>query len=119
MTREALLDGLRKRHVYGSTDNILAEFRSGDHIMGDAFTTSELPEIRREADGHGALRQGLRRAQRQVRLFRGAEDEAGEFFLEGQRAGGRQARYYYVRGEQEDGELVWVSPMWITYTPGK
>ena len=23
--------------------------------------------------------------------------------------------YYYVRGEQSDGELVWVSPMWITY----
>jgi hypothetical protein len=23
--------------------------------------------------------------------------------------------YYYVRGEQEDGELVWASPMWITY----
>ena len=24
--------------------------------------------------------------------------------------------YYYVRGEQANGELVWVSPMWITYT---
>ena len=24
--------------------------------------------------------------------------------------------YYYVRGEQADGEIVWVSPMWITYT---
>jgi hypothetical protein len=23
--------------------------------------------------------------------------------------------YYYVRGEQSDGELVWVSPMWITF----
>ena len=23
--------------------------------------------------------------------------------------------YYYVRGEQEDGEIVWASPMWITY----
>jgi len=23
--------------------------------------------------------------------------------------------YYYVRGEQADNELVWVSPMWITY----
>ena len=23
--------------------------------------------------------------------------------------------YYYVRGEQADGELVWVSPMWVTY----
>jgi hypothetical protein len=25
--------------------------------------------------------------------------------------------YYYVRGEQEDGQLVWASPMWITYKP--
>jgi hypothetical protein len=24
--------------------------------------------------------------------------------------------YYYVRGEQDNGELVWVSPLWITYT---
>lgn len=24
--------------------------------------------------------------------------------------------YYYVRGEQTDGEIVWVSPMWVTYT---
>ena len=24
--------------------------------------------------------------------------------------------YYYIRGEQTNGELVWVSPMWITYT---
>jgi hypothetical protein len=23
--------------------------------------------------------------------------------------------FYYVRGEQQDGEVVWVSPMWITY----
>jgi hypothetical protein len=27
--------------------------------------------------------------------------------------------YYYVRGEQQDGEIVWVSPMWVTYTGGK
>ena len=25
--------------------------------------------------------------------------------------------YYYVRGEQADGELVWASPMWIKYEP--
>jgi hypothetical protein len=23
--------------------------------------------------------------------------------------------YYYVRGEQDNGEIVWVSPFWITY----
>ena len=27
--------------------------------------------------------------------------------------------YYYVRGEQADGELVWASPMWVTYQPAK
>ena len=26
--------------------------------------------------------------------------------------------YYYVRGEQQDNEIVWVSPMWVTYTGG-
>ena len=30
------------------------------------------------------------------------------------KAGG--ASYYYVRGEQDDGNIVWVSPMWITFT---
>jgi hypothetical protein len=24
--------------------------------------------------------------------------------------------HYYVRGEQVDGEIVWVTPMWMTYT---
>jgi hypothetical protein len=23
--------------------------------------------------------------------------------------------YYYVRGEQTDGEFVWVSPVWVRY----
>lgn len=42
-TREAVFDAFRKRHVYGATDHILAEFTSGSHIMGDAFTSSAAP----------------------------------------------------------------------------
>ena len=30
-----------------------------------------------------------------------------------------QPSYYYVRGEQADGELVWASPMWIKFEPKK
>jgi len=44
-TREALLDAFHKRHVYGATDDILADFRSGAHIMGDAFSTATPPEL--------------------------------------------------------------------------
>src|SRR6202163_1343941 len=32
-TREEVMDGFKKRHLYASTDNILAEFRSAGHIM--------------------------------------------------------------------------------------
>jgi len=37
--------------------------------------------------------------------------------LYGQGSQSRKESYYYVRGEQADGELVWASPMWITYKP--
>jgi hypothetical protein len=44
-TREALLDGVKKRHVYAATDNILADFRSGEYMMGDEFSTATAPEL--------------------------------------------------------------------------
>src|SRR4051794_28720599 len=45
-TREAVLDAFKKRHVYGATDHILAEFTSGSHIMGDAFESTSAPAFR-------------------------------------------------------------------------
>jgi hypothetical protein len=29
----------------------------------------------------------------------------------------RGVHYYYVRVQQEDGELAWSSPMWIDFAP--
>ena len=37
-TRAAVMSAMQSRHMYGSTDNILADFRSGTHFMGEAFT---------------------------------------------------------------------------------
>ena len=42
---KAVLEAFQKRHMYGATDNILAEFAAGEHIMGDAFTATSLPEL--------------------------------------------------------------------------
>ena len=103
-----------------STDNILAEFRSGDHIMGDAFSTVDAAVVPGEADGHGAVREGARHQGQRVRLLHGAEEGDGGVSPGAIRspAAGKTS-YYYVRGEQADGEIVWVSPMWITYQGGK
>src|SRR5207302_5557841 len=43
LTRQAVLDGLKQRHIYAATDNILADVRSGSHMMGDVFSTAALP----------------------------------------------------------------------------
>ena len=42
-TRTAILAAMKARHLYGSTDDILADFRSGTHFMGESFTTSTPP----------------------------------------------------------------------------
>ena len=114
-TREAIMEAFAKRRVYGATDNILADVRSGDHFMGEEFTVSEPPEISVKMLGawyfskihiikDGRYVYTLETGDRWVDFtWRDAAAERG------------RTSYYYVRGEQADGELVWVSPMWITY----
>src|SRR5260370_16799931 len=57
-TREALLDALKKRHVYGATDDILAEYRCGDHIMGDAFSSATPPVFKVKLSGTAPFANG-------------------------------------------------------------
>jgi len=45
-TRQSVLEAFKSRHVYGATDNIIADFRAGNHIMGDAFTAASAPEFK-------------------------------------------------------------------------
>ena len=45
-----------------------------------------------------------------------AADPRADLLQKFQTAVKGKTSYYYVRGEQEDGEIVWASPMWITYS---
>ena len=37
-TREAIFEAIRKRHTYGATDNIILDYRMGEHFMGEEFS---------------------------------------------------------------------------------
>jgi hypothetical protein len=115
-TREALMDAFRKRHVYGSTDNILAEFRSGDHIMGDSFSVSAPPSFSVRLAGTAPFAKVVIVKDNQY-VYSQEPKSANVSFTWSDRAAkpGAKASYYYVRGEQANGEIVWVSPMWVTY----
>ncbi len=54
-SREAILDALKKRHVYASTDNIVADVRCGDSIMGDEFAVSGPPRFAVKLIGTGTF----------------------------------------------------------------
>ncbi len=112
-TREAILEALKKRRVYGATDNILADVRSSGHFMGEEFTVEGQPVIEVKLWGTAPFAK--------VHIIKdGAyvyttEPGAAEvsFTWRDTAAEPGKVSYYYIRGEQADGEIVWVSPMWI------
>jgi hypothetical protein len=116
VTREAVLDGLKKRHVYAATDNILADVRSGDHLIGDAFSTADKPELKVKLVGTAPFSKVWIVKDNQYVYSTDPGTENVSFTWRDAAATPGKTSYYYVRGEQKNGEIVWVSPMWITYT---
>lgn len=114
-TREALVEALQKRHVYAATDDILADVHSGQHIMGDAFATSSPPELRMKFVGTKPF--AMVRIVKDNKYVYTTEPKTAtvDFTWRDTSPQAGKTSYYFVRGEQEDGEIVWASPMWITY----
>ena len=114
-TREGIMEAFHKRRVYGATDNILADVRCGAHMMGEEFTVSAAPSISVKLVGTAPFDK--------VRIIKDnnyvyavePKTKAVSFTWRDAAAEKGKTSYYYVRGEQEDGQLVWVSPMWITW----
>jgi len=126
-SREALLKAMRQRHTYAATDNIIAEFTSvaggRTYMMGDEFTTSEAPTLKLRLRGTAPFaRVVLVKDDVEVKVWEPGKAEVDLTWTDPSPAAGKTS-YYYFRGEQEKqprdsfGELVWASPMWITYAP--
>lgn len=115
VSRAGIIDGFKKRHCYAATDNILLIVRSGEHLMGDAFTTKERPTLSIEVSA--ARRVAKVHVIRDNRYVFTAEPDKRAATLRYTDADARpgQTSYYYVRAELDDGNLAWASPMWITY----
>ncbi len=112
-TREAIVAGLRKRHTYGATDNIILAVHCGDHFMGDEFAQAEAPTLQIKAAGTGELSELAIVKDLRFVYTSDPEGKAVDFawqdheFEEG-------THLYYVRVQQADGQIAWSSPLWIT-----
>jgi hypothetical protein len=107
-------DAIRKRRTYGATDNILLEFRIGDHFMGEDFVAQRRQPIRVKFRGTGIVGSvQLVRDGNYIHQFSPNRQEADLEFYDV--SAGPGEHWYYVRLEQQDGELAWSSPIWVKY----
>jgi hypothetical protein len=120
-SREALLDAIRARHVYGATTDIVADYRckagDKDYMLGDEFTTDQAPTLRLKLTGSAPFKK-VTLVKDDVEIYSTTPNQRDveiQWTDPAPQAG--KTSYYYWRGEQTDEELVWVSPMWITYAP--
>lgn len=126
-SRAALLKAMRQRHTYAATDNIIAEYTcttgGRTYMMGDEFTSATPPTVRVAFRGTAPFsRVVLVKDDVEIVLGQPNQADVAYTWTDPSPQPGRTS-YYYVRGEQAPGpgqsigELVWASPMWITYQP--
>ncbi len=118
-TRAAIMSAMQSRHMYGSTDNILADFRSGTHLMGESFTTSTPPVFTVRLFGTAAFQDVSVIKDGNV-VYSTKGDRVVSFTYQDSALQKGKTSYYYVRGLEvpetpnNAGQVVWVSPMWVT-----
>ena len=113
-SRPAIIDAFKKRHCYAATDNILLDVRSGDHMMGDTFTSVGKPRLAITVKGTAPVARVhvIRDNKYVLSTEPNAKDVTLTYTDDDARAG--DGHYYYVRVEQADGNLAWGSPTWIS-----
>jgi hypothetical protein len=114
-SRQELLKAMRARHTYAATDNIIADWRCGEHMQGDEFKTSKAPAFRLKLMGTAPFNKvTIVKDDAEAKVFEPKKADVDLAWTDPNPTAGKTS-YYYVRGEQTDGELVWASPIWVTY----
>ncbi|MDQ8192898.1 hypothetical protein QEH59_00575 [Coraliomargarita sp. SDUM461004] len=113
-SRMGIIEALRNRHCYGATDNIILEFKCGDKMMGDCFVAADAVKLDINVRGTDKIKQiDIIKNCQIVKTVHPDEQQEVKFTWEDQDPTNGES-HYYVRVMQEDDELAWSSPMWIT-----
>jgi hypothetical protein len=122
-SRAEIIKAMKQRHTYAATANILADVRSeadgAEHFLGDEYTAGEAPKFNIKLVGTGSFSKVVV-VKDDVEIHTETPNgDQVEFSWTDPAPTPGKTSYYYVRGEQQNGELVWVSPQWIKYQPKK
>ena len=119
-TRESIWQALWDRRTYGSTTyGLILDVRSGEHWMGEAWSSENAPVLTIQVTGAAPLRSVEILGRSSVLWSAGTVDEPLDelsFAIEWtdpdwDDQGAEQ--WYYVRVIQVDDEMAWSSPVWV------
>ncbi len=113
-SREGVLNGIRKRHTYGATDNIILDVRMGNYFMGDEFKANKPMPIKVHARGTRTVTRVEVIKDSEVIYTTEPKQQVVDFQFADKGDIG-QRHYYYVRLQQDDGMIAWSSPFFINY----
>jgi hypothetical protein len=117
LSREALVEAIRKRRTYGATDNIIVDFRltegAREWLMGSDAKIAGPARFRVHIEGTGPLRDvEIVKDGRKVYAVNPG-NRVADFQWSDTAAPGMKASYYYVRVRQTDLQVAWGSPIWV------
>ncbi len=116
-TREGMLDAMKKRHSYGATDNIVLDYRlqtgGREYLQGDILTTGSDFRLSVRVIGTTPIRElDIIRDQTFVYNRQNLDADVSLEFADADVEPGEHL--YYVRVIQNDGNMAWSSPIWVT-----
>ena len=117
LTREALWEAFSQRRVYATTGaRALVDFSANGVFMGGELSVDHEVALKIAIEGTAPLeRVDLIRDTQRLARWEPGELSFGTEIVDCPPTG---ASYYYLRIEQEDGEMIWSSPIWVESTCG-
>ena len=127
LTRNAVFDALWNRACYGTSgERIILSFGLNAAHMGEELSGEHdraRRHLRVRATGTAPVREiTVVRNGNEVHVYKGSAEDEGFEWIDKDDFGdvsltdyrGQQFIYYYVRVVQNDGELAWSSPIWVS-----
>ena len=117
-TREGMIDAMKRRHNYGATDNIILDYRlraadGKEYLQGDIVTAADGFELVVNVIGTTHLRQiDIVKNQEFLHNRQNLPQKTSFTFVDNDKQPGED--FYYVRVVQDDNNVAWSSPIWVT-----
>ena len=109
-TREGIIAGFKARRTCAATDKIFVELSSGDHLMGEVIETSGKPALTFHIEGTAPIKRlTIVRNEQDHHVIEPNAKSVGQTWTDSAPLKGENR--YYLRVEQNDGNMAWSSPV--------